>query len=396
MSWRDRYQQASFRGAAFFVESAEGSHGRRQAVHEHAQRDIPYTEDMGRRAREFTIDGYLVGADYDIALKALITACETAGPGQLVHPYRGQMTVVCRGLTTRESSVEGRMARVSITFLEAGEASFPRAVGDSINAISRAGNIATLAAGVAFVSKFLTGGFPEFVRASATKRVQKLTTILIDQSFGMTGDAQASSEFYYLVTDLASDAYDLVTDAKLLLPRVTGVMTGIRTAFGENSFKVLTQLNQQFASSYPSATLTPSRAQDALNFESFGELVRIVSISEAAKAAVVTEYDSHQEAISARDLILDQIDIESERTTDDDSYTAINGLRAEVVKGVPKSGERLPQLLAYRPPMTMPSLVVAHHLYGDASRESEIAARNKPRHPGFLTGGRPLEVLSDG
>ena len=46
MGWRDNYRAASFRGVAFFVESADSTHGRRQAVHEHAQRDVPYTEDL--------------------------------------------------------------------------------------------------------------------------------------------------------------------------------------------------------------------------------------------------------------------------------------------------------------------------------------------------------------
>lgn len=50
----------------------------------------------------------------------------------------------------------------------------------------------------------------------------------------------------------------------------------------------------------------------------------------------------------------------------------------------------------YTPRETLPSLLVAYQIYGDAGRADEIAARNTPRHPGFLVGGNQLEVLADG
>ncbi|MNG20327.1 hypothetical protein D3C84_1045720 [compost metagenome] len=97
-----------------------------------------------------------------------------------------------------------------------------------------------------------------------------------------------------------------------------------------------------------------------------------------------------------RDVLLEQIDSESERTGSDDTYLSLSGLRVEIVSGIPGSGRDLPQLLDYTPPATLPALVVAHQLYGDAGRADEIVARNRPRHPGFLVGGQALEVLSDG
>jgi len=44
----------------------------------------------------------------------------------------------------------------------------------------------------------------------------------------------------------------------------------------------------------------------------------------------------------------------------------------------------------------MPAIVLAYRLYGDAERADEIVARNRVRHPGFVPGGQPLEVLSNG
>ena len=117
MSWRDNLRPASFRGVPFFVEGADQQGGRRQAVHEFPQRDDVFVEDLGLRPHEFRIDGYVLGADYMAARDALIQAANEAGPGTLVHPYRGSLTVSCLDWTMRESDREGGIAWVTLTFI---------------------------------------------------------------------------------------------------------------------------------------------------------------------------------------------------------------------------------------------------------------------------------------
>jgi prophage DNA circulation protein len=90
------------------------------------------------------------------------------------------------------------------------------------------------------------------------------------------------------------------------------------------------------------------------------------------------------------------IAIEEELTESDPVYTALGALSAEVVKGIPAPGEQLPSLIKYAPATTQPALKVAQILYNDAARGDEIATRNGVRHPGFLVGREPLEVLADG
>ena len=64
MSWREELIQATFRGVAFFVQGHEGEVGRRVQVHEFPLREKPWAEDMGRKARTFTLDAYVLGSDY--------------------------------------------------------------------------------------------------------------------------------------------------------------------------------------------------------------------------------------------------------------------------------------------------------------------------------------------
>lgn len=425
MGWRDNYRAASFRGVSFYVESAESSHGRRQAVHEHAQRDVPYTEDLGRKAREFSVSGYVIGEEYQSQRDELIKVCEQTGPGVLVHPYRGELTVVCRGLGLNESSSAGGMCMVTLTFIEAGEASYPSAKLDTINAISAKGNAVTEAAEGSFISNFLTKGFPAFVAEAATSNLAELGEFLSSPGFNLTGDLQAASDFYLQARGIAADAYSLVQQPAQMVSRIVSVIGSVRSAFGGNAFGVLTSLFDRSPSSYSSSTATASRKQQASNFLALNSLVRQVAIAEAAKAAVVTQtpvistsfsssgstgavggstlvsttptvYDSYQEAIVVREALVDRLDAESETTTSDSVYMVISDLRTSVVQAVPSQEQDLPRLVQYVPPATLPSLLVAYQLYGDAGRADEIAKRNSPRHPGFLIGGKQLEVLADG
>ncbi|QZA99297.1 DNA circularization N-terminal domain-containing protein [Pseudomonas mandelii] len=431
MGWRDNYRAASFRGVPFFVESADSTHGRRQAVHEHAQRDVPYTEDLGRKAREFSVSGYLIGADYQTQRDELEKACETAGPGVLVHPYRGEMTVECRGLGISESTADGGMCMVKLTFLEAGEASYPSAKVDTVNAISARGNAVTAAAEKSFVSDFLTTGFPAYVAESAATGLSELGEFMSAPGFSFAGDLQAASDFYQQAKGLAADAYSLVQQPLSMVSRITGLFGSVRSAFGSNAFSMLTSLFDRSPSSYSGSTTTPSRRQQATNTVALNALVRQVAIAEAAKAAVVTQttvstpipvvpgriataaqssgqtssvritqtptvYDSYQAAIKVREELVDRIDAESEATPSDEVYVTLSDLRTSVVQAVPNPEQDLARIVQYVPKETLPSLLVAYQIYGDAGRADEIATRNGPRHPGFLIGGNQLEVLADG
>ncbi len=99
---------------------------------------------------------------------------------------------------------------------------------------------------------------------------------------------------------------------------------------------------------------------------------------------------------SLRDDIADRLDTEAETVTSDAVYQALGQLRAAVVRDVTARSADLARVIRYTPKATLPALVVAHHLYGDASRADDLIVRNRSiRHPGFVRGGRAIEVLAD-
>lgn len=128
MSWIDNLQDASLRGVPFKVEEDEATFGRRVQVHEYPNRDKPWAEDLGRATRRFSVQAYLIGDDFFEQRNRLIEAIEKPGACTLVHPFYGEMTItVDDAVRISHSLSEGRMCRVSFSFIEAGELSFPTA-----------------------------------------------------------------------------------------------------------------------------------------------------------------------------------------------------------------------------------------------------------------------------
>jgi prophage DNA circulation protein len=140
IAWRQYLKRASFRGAQFYVETGVRESGRRVVQHEFPKRSVPYAEDMGRRAREFTVRGYCIvyptggknsrapandplkQANYIPARDKLITALETEGPATLQLPLLGALGVMCQRYRVTEEDRFGGYCVFDMTFTEYGQA----------------------------------------------------------------------------------------------------------------------------------------------------------------------------------------------------------------------------------------------------------------------------------
>lgn len=146
MSWRDNLWGASFRKAHFKVLSSNTSVGRRNVVHQYPFREDLYVEDLGGDTDEFLVEGYIVqnkenDYDYFTERDLLIKELKKPGPGTLHHPFWGQLIVSLVGKATiKESFSEGGIARFSITFVRAEEATapFPESTIDHVNTVDKA------------------------------------------------------------------------------------------------------------------------------------------------------------------------------------------------------------------------------------------------------------------
>ena len=136
MTWRDDLQPASFRGVTFHVEVSTREGGRRNVPHEFPKRNRGFTEDMGKRLRAFSIDGYLIGDDHHREANALVEALEADGAGLLELPLQSAQSVICDTFAETQRREEGGFTVVSMTFIEAGsDTSSPVAVVNTAAAV---------------------------------------------------------------------------------------------------------------------------------------------------------------------------------------------------------------------------------------------------------------------
>jgi prophage DNA circulation protein len=398
MSWRSKYRKASFRGVEFHAREVEGVYGRRLIINEYPQIESPYVEDMGRAFDEFAFEGYVVGDDYDVQLDALITACrDQSGPGRLVNPYRGESSVRCSQLRTRESSEEGGIARFFIAFFEEGELTYPDSKSDVSTVVkSRAQNLKDAVVS-AFGTAHKVAGYIGFVRDAAVATVQEFTDYMDALVAPLNQGLDDAFSFSVSIDALRSDIVSLVNTPGKLAERVVDILGLVKNTFAKSE-EVLGRIISDYQpdQNINYAIETPSRKQQAINSEQFQSLVRQVVVAERATVAVDTSYPTYQDAYVAREAIALQLDVEAELPTVlDDVYVALVALRADVVTGIPAAEQRLPELRKIILPVSLPALVVAYQVYEDAAREAEVVSRNRVRHPGFMPGGHPLEVVID-
>ena len=105
-------------------------------MHEYPYRHTVWIEDSGRAARRISLTGFLAGEDVTAQRAAMITACETAGSGNLIHPTLGALTVAVDNFESRERRDHGRVFELAFTFVEAGTRVFPMSAASSADDLS--------------------------------------------------------------------------------------------------------------------------------------------------------------------------------------------------------------------------------------------------------------------
>lgn len=436
MSWIDNLQDASLRGVPFKVDEDEATFGRRVQAHEYPNRDKSWAEDMGRATRRFSVQAYLVGDDYFEQRNRLIEAVEKPGSCTLVHPFYGEMTVtVTDEVRVSHNKDEGRMCRVSFSFIESGELSFPKA------------GIATgakLAGAAALMDDFLSSAFeafgldglPDFTQngvlddatemfdtvtdamqyvdsgISAASRLMQgdLSVLLMPPSSGMNFVNQlqtmwrAGTKLTGNVTDLISMVKGLsgITLDTGLAPRGVWktdsastqarteqrnyVAQAIRTSALSEAVNTVTNLPKSTSltmqAAQPSATVIVSHpaVDDVLENDT------AVGVITSTATDMVPSWDDLTEV---RDTLNTAIDQEMSRVTDDGLFLALRQVRTALNEDITARLEQTSRTVERVPSEVLPAVVLAADWYDDAGREYDITARNAIRHPGFV----PVKTL---
>jgi prophage DNA circulation protein len=410
MSWRDQIRPGSFRGVPFFVDASRLAGGRKVIEHEYPLRDTTFVEDLGRRGRVISVEAYLIGDDYIEQRDRLLDALEAEGPGRLVLPYLQVETLAFAvpSWSVEERREEGGFAKILIEFLETSpEPLFPKSLPDNTAEIDAnlAKTFDTL--GDNFEIEYEVAGVPPFTLKSLASVVASAGAALRTAFAPVTGAIGAVTGAVDQATAFAANIKQqvdaIVLDADMLVRSPVVAVARFRDLFEAlfqsptlpaRNIDALLEAYAFKSDTPPPAPVTTNRAREAANYGAIESLIKRMAVVSAARFAPRATFESYEQAVSTRARITDLLEQQAE-TARDDVYQTLVELRALLVWAVPGEDNDLPRLLSFTPLTTLPSVVVAHRLYGNVARELEFVARNRIRHPGFVLGGRALQVLSD-
>jgi len=403
MTWRDRLQQGTFRGVRFFTEQASGQAGRRVAVHEYPQQDVYFAEDLGKKAESERLTLFVAGQDYDLARNQLMQALNKPGAGKLVHPYLGTLMIQVTDYDWTISTQRGGYCQFTVQYVRAGALSFPVSI-SSASVLAKAIDQASQTVQADFAKTFSVDKNASFVEDAARDLLQQGATLLSHLNGQMMGLltplSQVESKVADKIDDFVGKLDDYLTNPEALAKGVNEVvstvfddmddMKAVLSGYQETLDTFATDLTKQVNT----VTMAFNRQQEALNKAALNTLFTANATLSMAQAMVTQTglFTTLNEARKTRDLVLAQIDDLIEVGTDQ-AYEAWADVQTAIMKRIDELEPNLATEATTQLEQSVPALVMAYNLYGDARRELEFIRRNGLPSPCTVPAGVELEVL---
>lgn len=406
-------REASFRGVPFFVETSGTQGGRAGPVHEFIGTDNVFPEDTGPLPKRFSLNGHLIGDDIDDLVVALEEALDAAGPGELIHPYRGSVEAKVDGpYSIDQSTTESGMARLSISFVRTGEPLAPTLdldTGFDLNTkidytlslvtldsldVTGPDFLATAAYAVLVGSTRMTG---KLQRAnakvgSAVGIVTDLSSAIDNFSDNLEQLLRSPANLAIAIRGLMNTLFAAISSADESLSRGDKTRDVARTAL---ALSEMTSLSGNDVPPVDTTTTTRQREQD--NQDALLDASEISGLCEGFRSLGEIPLDNTDQADSMVADALEVLDTIVDRgSLDDGMDQALRDMRASFIIHIRAQTVELTGLGEYTPAVDMPALAIAWELYGDAGRDQEIVERNHLiEDPGSVHGGVALQVADD-
>ncbi|HAT2288154.1 TPA: hypothetical protein I8190_005002 [Citrobacter freundii] len=438
--WQGQIRACSFRGVPFAIVMEEGSHGRRQAVHEYPYRDTAWIEDLGRGTRRFVLRGFIIqnsqvygGGDVITQRQSLIAACEEKGSGTLIHPTLGELTVSVpeNGLRITGSMDSGRVFEFTLMVIESGLKVFAvtdsTTAGDSVGtnylklaSTAVASTLARIKGEIRGVTQAINTikGTVTFWTNMVENTISEVTNVsnVLKSTFGnsrygryskgdvggnssaisgntSTADIENDRELTDLVTAQSVMDRKNITDTVSILNNsstpdafvqgVADVVNAILNSVGSinDRISVLERLAKSVSTEYQQ-----SDSSKALS-ESMNTLIVVLCSGAMVCAATDANPTSREEAEQITQRAARQLDtalVLAGDRGDDDMYVSLLGVRTSFLSTMNARSSGLSELMQVTTIKPLPALTLANRLYQDASRADELVQEVRVPHPAFM------------
>jgi prophage DNA circulation protein len=426
-NWLQTLWAASYKGFPFYFERNEIEGGLDIVVHEFPNSDVNFNEDVGESARYYSGTAYVTGDTADSQAVNFIAALVSHGPGLLVLPTDGPITV--RAMRPFKRIVEkDRLGYIAfeVRFVREGAAT-------ALVSVPYLGQLATTAAAalgdaiVAAAPAMLTiADQPEYVAAAAADEIAAAaaaidvvrTTYPVDASVSQTvaSQLQAITQAAPLVLDPAgpntSDvaALNSVMDepapstpnptmpvnagvlalSRAVVSAITTLAGGMQPAVAQDAMASLIDLYAPSAAAAQTSiaeALSANAATAAANVTNAQQLVRLAALTAWANALLGVTYTDRPQGVTARAEAAERFEIELNNCPGaafHALYLAIEALQGSVVQFLTQLIANLAPIVTISARASLPSLVWAWKLYQDPTRCVDLVLRNSVRHPSFM------------
>lgn len=419
MAWKNNLFDASFRGVKFEVQNVSRAGSRAIAVNEYPYSAGAELDDLNLKARHIKVRAIIWGDNYEADLKRLVEALEAPGVGELVHPVHGTVKVMAESWEDEHEAdlVDGAMLSISFIEHSVREVIFSASSASAkTDAVSAKAADARGAADDALVRRV------EQAQDSPLRRLSVLKDTL-NQAKGSLQKLLDTTGLRAVLSDLDPVLFPraYVADMAAVVDRaLQGLPFGGRNLLFDPSggAKVsagsgLTDFNTAASQLDPAAVaLTPSAAApdadmqaDTAAVQAHARVHAACALADCVVIVLAAELDlalldrADIEALVNRVRKALQAAIDAARAALDAEgrgqvSTALRALAFAVQDAGLAVINQRPPLVRKACPVNGPVRLVAHQLYGDAARASEISRLNGLGRRVFIERGEVLNVYA--
>jgi prophage DNA circulation protein len=428
----------SFRGVPFSVLSVSQTGGRRTTTHEFYAAQQTITEDNGLAPRRFDVSAVIVGDDFTQRRDDIIEALDEVGPGTLVLPLFGNITVQTDGTyTINETTGALRSVQLSMRFVEdfsVVDVVGVAAVDDQIVADAEAIDGALQAA---VDAAFSAAEEIQAVVDDAVTTIQDAASALrkingrIRSALGVFADvsqaidaisnaaatlistpAQFVSEMQAVITSIFRAIDTIETAAKSSLAALTG--TG-PAAIGRTASRLKqraiadlariallygdTSRGEEHKAVFGFVAQEASGTGDTLettqqNIRTIDIAIKTAIAKEVAQSATVLDFEASQDVEDFQDDVVALFD-NVLADCDDELYRTMSKLKSSFVMYSAQLQRTLPYAQIVTVEHITSSLALAHKYYGDISREPDISLGNNLPNPAAVMPGTRIRIIGE-
>uniref|UniRef100_A0A7C1P8V6 DNA circulation N-terminal domain-containing protein n=1 Tax=Agrobacterium albertimagni TaxID=147266 RepID=A0A7C1P8V6_9HYPH len=389
----------SYRGRTLHFLDASSEHGRRVLEYLFPGVDAPAYDDFGLLPSVVTIDALVIGDDYKGQVKSLQRAFETPGPGLLMHPWLGPMSVILEEPASIAFSVrELRVARINVRLKRV---QIGGGVGQVLSGLG--GGVASLLSAAQALIDVVDVLVLSAARGAAIRRTVRLIAAAANAVTPPSDGARLLPEIRSILAASAPETPATfgswlsgavsVLSAVAEEPAVASALASPPVSTAQAKIAVASDLAGRMMDAAASA---PSQVDAALLVAAAAEF-----LSAAARQSVYADFASRREATAYRtamtaalSALIDRAEILGSDTYQAASSELIRGARrvsSAVVIEMNEVVGRLPEVLVFASEREHDAWQVAQHIAGDRPGQIEavyldIVARNRPRHPAVMEG----------